>query len=79
MATPASIRAAPESPPAQPFFDPELFRTLIEHVTDTIFLIDLETEKCIYVSPAVHALLGLEAAAMIGHPLTEFVHPDDEA
>ena len=30
-----------------------------------------------YVSPAVRSLLGHEPEAMIGRPLTDFVHPDD--
>ena len=30
-----------------------------------------------YVSPAVRSLLGREPEAMIGRPLTDFVHPDD--
>ena len=57
----------------------ELFRTLVENVTDPIFLIDLDNEECIYVSPAIQTLLGLDADALIGRPLTEFVHPDDRA
>ena len=57
----------------------ELFRTLVENMTDPIFLIDLNTEECIYVSPAIHALLGLDADELIGRPLTDFVHPDDRA
>jgi len=57
--------------------DAELFRTLIEHGTDTIFLIDLDTEHCLYVSPAVRALLGREPRELIGRPLTDFVHADD--
>ena len=54
-----------------------LFQALVENSPDTIFLIDLETEECIYVSPAVHSLLGREPEAMIGRPLTDFVHPAD--
>jgi ribonuclease P protein subunit RPR2 len=53
------------------------FQTLVENSPDTIFLIDLETEKCMYVSPAVRSLLGREPEAMIWRPLTDFVHPDD--
>jgi PAS domain S-box-containing protein len=71
--------AAKESSFQDPLVDPDLFKTLIENVTDTIFLIDLDSEECIYVSPSVHALLGLEAATLIGRPLTDFVHPDDRA
>jgi PAS domain S-box-containing protein len=54
-----------------------LFQALVENSTDTIFLIDLQTEECIYVSPAVRTLLGHEPRTMIGRPLTDFVHPDD--
>jgi ribonuclease P protein subunit RPR2 len=53
------------------------FQALVENSPDTIFLVDLETEECIYVSPAVRWLLGREPEALIGRPLTDFVHPDD--
>jgi PAS domain S-box-containing protein len=53
------------------------FQALVENSPDTIFLIDLETEECLYVSPAVRSLLGREPQAMIGRSLTDFVHPDD--
>jgi PAS domain S-box-containing protein len=53
------------------------FQALVENSPDTIFLVDLETEECIYVSPAVRSLLGREPEALIGRPLTDFVHPDD--
>ncbi len=56
-----------------------LFQALVENSTDTIFLIDLDTEECIYVSPAVRSLLGRDPATIIGLPLTQFVHPDDTA
>jgi PAS domain S-box-containing protein len=56
-----------------------LFQTLVENSTDTIFLIDLETEECIYVSPAVRLLLGRGPEAIVGRSLTDFVHPDDAA
>ena len=77
MTTPNYI-AANGSSSAQSL-TPDLFKTLVENVTDTIFLIDLESEECIYVSPSVHALLDLDAGELIGRPLTEFVHPDDRA
>jgi PAS domain S-box-containing protein len=56
-----------------------LFQTLVENSTDTIFLIDLATEECIYVSPAVRFLLGRGPDAIVGRSLTDFVHPDDAA
>jgi len=57
----------------------KLFQALVENSTDTIFLIDLDTEECIYVSPAVRSLLGRDPATIIGLPLTQFVHPEDAA
>jgi PAS domain S-box-containing protein len=53
------------------------FQALVENSPDTIFLVDLKTEECMYVSPSVRSLLGREPEAMIGRPLTDFVHPDD--
>src|SRR4051794_5410036 len=55
----------------------ELFKTLVENMADPVFLIDLDTEQCVYVSPAIQALLGLNANELIGRRLTDFVHPDD--
>ncbi len=55
----------------------ELYRMLVEGCTDTVFLIDLETEECIYVSPAVRSLLGRSPEELIGRALTDFVHPDE--
>jgi PAS domain S-box-containing protein len=59
--------------------DSGLFRMLVENATDTIFLIDLANEECVYVSPAVRALLGRDPKTIIGRPLTDFVHADDAA
>jgi PAS domain S-box-containing protein len=56
-----------------------LFRTLVEHATDAIFLIDLETEECLYVSPAVRSMLGREPGELIGRALIDFVHAEDAA
>ena len=78
MTTSTSI-AANGSSFEERLVEPDLFKTLVENVTDTIFLIDLDSEECIYVSPSVSSLLGLEAGALIGRPLTDFVHPDDRA
>jgi PAS domain S-box-containing protein len=57
--------------------DSTLFRLLVEHGTDATILLDVETEACIYVSPAVHPLLGREPAALIGCALADLVHPED--
>ena len=64
---------------AQGKADGALFRALVENAPDAIFLIDLETEECIYVSPAVRSVLGRDPASLIGRPLTHFVHADDAA
>jgi PAS domain S-box-containing protein len=56
--------------------DASLFKALVENSTDTIFLIDLKTEECLYVSPAVRLLLGREPKSIVGRSLIEFVHPD---
>src|SRR5919106_919553 len=42
------------------------FQALVENSPDTIFLIDLETEACMYVSPAVRSLLGRSAVRRAG-------------
>ena len=67
------------SPPNGRPVSADLFQALVENSTDTIFLIDLDTEECIYVSPAVWLLLGRAPDAIIGLRLTQFVHPDDAA
>ena len=69
----------PTAPGSRPSPPSGFFQALVENSTDTIFLIDLETEECIYVSPAVHSLLGHGPDSIIGRPLTDFVHPDDAA
>ena len=78
MITPDFI-AANGSPFEEPLVERGMYKMLVEHVTDTIFLIDLDSEECMYVSPAVHALLGRDAASLIGRPLTDFVHRDDKS
>jgi PAS domain S-box-containing protein len=73
---PSSARA-PEQTDLLSGFDESIFRLLVEHGPDALFLIDLESEICVYVSPAVRRLLGRDPADLLGHPLTQFVHPDD--
>ncbi|MGZ8687040.1 MAG: PAS domain S-box protein, partial [Gaiellaceae bacterium] len=74
MATDSSPRQSSSARRSRPA---SFFRTIVENATETIFVIDLETEESVYVSPAVRALLGREPDEMIGRPLTDFVHPDD--
>ena len=59
---------------------PTPLRTASGSITEApLLLIDLATENCIYVSPAVRMLLGREPVELIGRPLTDFVHTDDAA
>jgi PAS domain S-box-containing protein len=57
----------------------ELYKTIVEHASDAMFLVDLDSDGCLYASPSVEALLGRGAAAYVGRALKEFVHPDDRA
>jgi PAS domain S-box-containing protein len=61
----------------EPAVDGKTFRLLVEHGPDTVFLLDLESERCVYVSPAARQLLGRNPDELIGRRLTEFIHPDD--
>lgn len=54
----------------------ELFRSLIEHASDIISI--LEADGTIrYESPAIEQVLGYKAEEMVGRNAFEFVHPDD--
>ena len=61
MAIPTS-RQANGSSVTQPVVKRDVFKILVENVTDTIFLIDLETEECIYVSPASSAAVAADTS-----------------
>ena len=74
---PPSTPISPKPRSAQAWPAAGFFQALVENSPDTIFLINLETEECMYVSPAVRSLLGRDPEAIIGRPLTDFVHPDD--
>jgi PAS domain S-box-containing protein len=69
------------APSAEPPTVPDrlLLQLLVEHAADAIFLIDLESEQCLFVSPAVRSLLGRQPSELVGRRLTEFIHPDDVA
>ena len=69
--------ALTQSAEAPPVPDQLLLQVLVEHCADVVFLIDLDCEQCLYVSPAVRLLLGREPSELVGHRLTRFVHPDD--
>ncbi|MDP3676529.1 MAG: PAS domain S-box protein [Novosphingobium sp.] len=55
----------------------EQLALLATHSTDAIVCIDLDG-VCRYASPAVQELLGVPAAALIGHQLLVSFHPEDD-
>jgi PAS domain S-box-containing protein len=74
MTAQTTLAPSAEAPPVP---DRLLLQILVEQGADAIFLIDLESEECLFVSPAVRSLLGREASELVDRRLTEFVHPDD--
>ena len=52
------------------------FRTILENVVDPIVFVD-RTAAVRYVNPAVTRVLALAAEDVLGHPCSEFLHPDD--
>ncbi len=52
------------------------YRLLAEHATDVITRHDADG-NCIYASPAVERLLGLDPQTLVGRPVIQMVHPDD--
>jgi PAS domain S-box-containing protein len=55
----------------------EEFRTLVEHSTDIITLLD-ETGTVQYKSPSVEQELGYEQAALVGDSVFEYIHVEDQ-
>lgn len=56
----------------------ERFRSLIEHGSDIITLVDAEC-VILYQSPSVHRILGYEPDELVGRQAFELVHPEDLA
>jgi PAS domain S-box-containing protein len=54
----------------------ERFRSLVQRSADLTVVCDRDGVLG-YASPAADEVLGLDAAAVLGRPLGEFVHPDD--
>jgi PAS domain S-box-containing protein len=52
------------------------FRSLIEHASDPIVLVDARG-RLSYMSPAYTRVLGHQPASVIGRDMTELLHPDD--
>ena len=53
------------------------FRSLIEHATDIITVLDTQG-RIQYASPSVSRILGIDVSALMGQTLTEFIHPEDQ-
>ncbi|MFI5036200.1 MAG: PAS domain S-box protein [Acidimicrobiales bacterium] len=54
----------------------EQYRLLAENASDVVFRTDVNFQLE-WVSPSVQDLLGQRPDQVIGHPVTEFFHPDD--
>lgn len=54
------------------------FRALVQHSSDVIFIVDVDS-TIRFVSPAVLEVLGRSDHELLGQRLTEHVHPDDLA
>lgn len=52
------------------------YQELVENINDVIFHLD-NKGKIIYINKAVKRLSGYEPEEVMGHPFTDFVHPDD--
>jgi PAS domain S-box-containing protein len=52
---------------------------ILDYSADAIFVLDLESEECIYISAAVRTLLGREPKDLVGRSLIDFVHPSEAA
>jgi PAS domain S-box-containing protein len=56
----------------------ERFRSLIEHGSDTITILDADG-RIAYASPPIERVLGYHAEEMRGRSALDYVHPDDAA
>lgn len=54
----------------------EIFRNLVENISDVIFSLNLEGEIT-YISPVVEGLYGYKPDEVVGQKFSIFVHPDD--
>jgi diguanylate cyclase (GGDEF)-like protein/PAS domain S-box-containing protein len=54
----------------------ERFRALVQHSSDTTFIVDPDG-RVRFVSPAVTSLLGQDPTALVGVVATDLVHPED--
>src|SRR5467141_1770361 len=67
--------APPPSPPPSPL-TPELLRSLVEHSSDAIALLDA-AGATFYTNQTATRVLGYPVDELIGHGPFELLHPDD--
>ncbi|GAG07970.1 unnamed protein product, partial [marine sediment metagenome] len=54
----------------------EKFRSMVQHMTDMIWIIDKET-RFLYETPSCSGILGYDPGFLLGMDALEFIHPDD--
>ena len=52
------------------------FQSMVQHSSDLITLLGAD-RRVVYQSPAIAAVLGRSPDSLIGHLLSDFIHPDD--
>jgi two-component system cell cycle sensor histidine kinase/response regulator CckA len=56
----------------------EKFRELVENINDVIYRLAADG-TILYVSPAIEAIIGYGPSELLGHRITDYIHPDDVA
>ncbi|MFC1864805.1 PAS domain S-box protein [Chloroflexota bacterium] len=54
----------------------EKYRDLVENLNDVIYTVDKEGQIT-YISPVIKSFSGYSPSEMIGHPLSDFIYPED--
>jgi diguanylate cyclase (GGDEF)-like protein/PAS domain S-box-containing protein len=75
------MRAANQRAQAALIDSEERFRQMAENIRDVFFLVDVDGERVLYVSPAYEEIWGRSSESLYANPQswTEAVHPDDRA
>ena len=75
------MRAANQRAQAALIDSEERFRQMAENIRDVFFLVDVDGERVLYVSPAYEEIWGRSSESLYSNPQswTEAVHPDDRA
>lgn len=75
------MRAANQQAQAALIDSEERFRQMAENIRDVFFLVDVDGERVLYVSPAYEEIWGRSSESLYANPQswTEAVHPDDRA